>query len=67
VPRPIARARAVAMSQMVVHQMAIRARAVDEGGNIALDDDTFLDNVRRMATGMLVPPVAEDTAPPAAL
>jgi hypothetical protein len=67
VPAPIARARVVAMSQMVVHQMAARARAVDDGGTLALEDDTFLDNLHRMAAGMLTAPVGEDPPPAAAL
>jgi AcrR family transcriptional regulator len=52
-PPAIARARAVAMSQMVIHQMAARARAIDDGGHLALDDETFLANLHAMAAGML--------------
>jgi AcrR family transcriptional regulator len=67
VPAPIARARVVAMSQMVIHQMAARARAVDDGGNLSLDAATFIDNLQRMAAGMLTAPIGEDPPPAAAL
>ena len=67
VPTTIARARVVAMSQMVIHQMAARARAIDDGGNLALDDDTFLDNLQRMAAAMLTAPNRQDPPPTAPL
>jgi AcrR family transcriptional regulator len=67
VPQAIARARVVAMSQMVIHQMAARARALDDGGNLALDAATFIDNLQRMAAGMLTAQIGEDPPPAAAL
>ena len=66
-PAAIARARVVAMSQMVIHQMAARARAIDDGGSLALDDETFLDNLQRMAAGMLTAPNRQDPPPTAPL
>jgi AcrR family transcriptional regulator len=66
-PPVIARTRAVAMSQMVIHQIAARARAIDDGGHLALDTATFLANLHAMAAGMLTAPIGKDPPPAAAL
>jgi AcrR family transcriptional regulator len=66
-PPAIARARAVAMSQMVIHQMAARARAIDDGGHLALDDGAFIANLQAMAAGMLTAVSGKDPPPTTAL
>jgi hypothetical protein len=45
---------------MVIHQMAARARAIDDGASLALDDRTFLENLQQMAAAMLTAPHAPD-------
>lgn len=59
-PAEVAAARAVAMTQFVTHQLAERARLIDDGGDLVLDEATFVANLTRMGAAMLT---AE--APPA--
>ncbi len=52
-PDRVARARAVAMTQFVTHQLAERARLLDEGGAPVLDEETFVSNLVEMALGLV--------------
>lgn len=60
-PRRLARARAVALTQFVCYQMAERARLVDDEVADLLDEDTFARELVAMATALLRAPRPEDT------
>ena len=60
----VARARAVAMTQFVTHQMAERARLIDDGEPRRLDEETFLANLVHMAVAMLSAPAPTSPSRP---
>jgi AcrR family transcriptional regulator len=60
-PRRLARARAVALTQFVCYQMAERARLVDDEVADLLDEDTFAGELVAMATALLRAPRPEET------
>jgi AcrR family transcriptional regulator len=60
-PRRLARARAVALTQFVCYQMAERARLVDDEVADLLEEDTFAGELVAMATALLRAPRPEET------
>jgi AcrR family transcriptional regulator len=60
-PRRLARARAVALTQFVCYQMAERARLVDDEVADLIDEDTFAGELVAMATALLRAPRPEET------
>ncbi|MBI2705578.1 MAG: TetR/AcrR family transcriptional regulator [Actinobacteria bacterium] len=56
VPRRVARARAVAMTQFVTQQMAERSRLIDESERRMLGEALFAANLTQMAIAMLLAP-----------
>lgn len=59
----VARARAVAMTQFVTHQMAERARLLDDGERGLLDAEVFSENLVLMSLAMLTAPAPTDPTP----
>jgi AcrR family transcriptional regulator len=60
-PRRLARARAVALTQFVCYQMAERARLMDEEVADLLDEDTFAGELVAMATALVRAPRPEES------
>jgi len=56
-PRDVARARAISMTQFVTQQFAERARLIDEGSRRGLSDVRFAANLDAMALALLTAPL----------
>lgn len=63
VPAPIRRERVVAMIMLMTAALADRARLVEIGRPLALDDDVYLENLTDMLVGVLEAPLHETSTP----
>lgn len=63
-PRDVARARAIAMTQFVTYQFAERSRLIDEGERRVLSDARFAANLEAMALALLTAPFSGDGSAP---